>query len=154
MVTPLIGDAAECRGSSFTKGRGFGHLLSSIGVLRHPCDLDLLLFFHHHPRSLLTSERLAAYVGYDPDQVGRSIEVLTGAGLLKCSHNPASVARMYLLQPPASGWLASLVTIVSTGEGRRSLLEAMKRAPDSGTSADRSGTADAVAALGRRATMS
>ena len=136
------------------KGRGFGHLLTSIGVLRHPCDLDLLLFFHGHPRSLLTGERLAAYVGYDLDQISRSIDVLAGAGLLKCSDKPASAARMYLLQTPESGWLASLVTIASTGEGRRSVIEAMKRRPDSGTSADRSGTADAAAAHGRPATMS
>lgn len=52
-------------------GRRFHHLLQSVGVLRHPCDLDLLLFFNRHPRALLTSERLAAYVGYDLNQIGR-----------------------------------------------------------------------------------
>ena len=44
------------------KGRRFEHLLGSIGILRHPCDLDLLIFFHRHPRVILTSERLAAYL--------------------------------------------------------------------------------------------
>ena len=41
----------------------------SLGPLRHPCDLDILLFFHRFPRVLLTSEKLAQYIGYDMKQV-------------------------------------------------------------------------------------
>src|SRR5262249_13401173 len=108
--------------------RRFEHLLSSIGVLRHPCDLDLLLFFHRHPRAVLTSERLAAYVGYDLNQVGRSIDLLSDAGLLERSQNPTHAARMYALIAPETGWLASLLVIGSTREGRRDLIEAMREA--------------------------
>jgi hypothetical protein len=110
------------------KRRRFQHLLERIGTLRHPCDLDLLLFFHRHPRSLLTSERLAAYVGYDLNQIARSLDRLTEAGLLERSQNPTHAARMYLLKTPETGWLGSLLTIASTREGRRNLLEAMREA--------------------------
>ena len=110
------------------KGGRFQHLLGSIGTLRHPCDLDLLLFFHRHPRSLLTSERLAAYVGYDPNQIARSLDLLTEAGLLERSQNPTHGARMYLLKTPETGWLGSLLAIASTREGRWNLLEAMRQA--------------------------
>ena len=110
------------------KGRRFQHLLESIGTLRHSCDLDLLLFFHRHPRSLLTSERLAVYVGYDLNQIARSLDVLTEAGLLERSQNPTHAARMYLLKTPETGWLGSLLAIASTREGRRDLLDAMQEA--------------------------
>ena len=110
------------------KGGRFQHLLGSIGTLRHPCDLDLLLFFHRHPRSLLTSERLAAYVGYDLNQIARSLDLLTEAGLLERSQNPTHAARMYLLKTPETGWLGSLLAIASTREGRRDLLDAMQEA--------------------------
>src|SRR5262249_8437404 len=96
--------------------RRFEHLLSSIGALRHPCDLDLLLFFHRHPRALLTSERLGAYVGYDLNQLGRSLDLLTEAGLLERSQNPTHPARMYVLNAPDTGWLKSLLDIASTKE--------------------------------------
>jgi hypothetical protein len=108
--------------------RRFEHLLGTIGVLRHPCDLDLLLFFHRHPRAILTSERLAAYVGYDLNQVGRSLDLLADAGLLERSQNPTHAARMYVLKTPETGWLGSLLDIASTREGRRDLIEAMHEA--------------------------
>src|SRR5438445_5618492 len=104
------------------KGRRFQHLLESIGTLRHPCDLDLLLFFHRHPHSLLTSERLAAYVGYDLNQIGRSVDLLTEAGLLSGSQNPPHAARLYILQTSGTGWLMSLIDMASTRAGRQTLL--------------------------------
>lgn len=119
--------------------RRIEYLLKSIGVLRHPCDLDLVLFFRRNPQALLTSERLAAYVGYDLQQVGRSIDVLTDAGLLERSQNPTRAARMYVLRAPESGWLLSLVEIASTREGRRDVIEAMRESlsPDDDKRQDR-----------------
>jgi hypothetical protein len=108
--------------------RRYQHLLDRIGVLRHPCDLDLLLFLHRHPRSILTSERLAAYVGYDLSQVGRSLDLLTEAGLLERSQNPTHAARLYVLKTPDVGWLTSLLNIASTRDGRRSLMQALQEA--------------------------
>src|SRR5207247_11259236 len=100
------------------KGGRFQHLLGSIGTLRHPCDLDLLLFFHRHPRTILTSERLAAYVGYELNQLARSLDRLTDAGLLERSQNPTHGVRLYVLKTPETGWLVSVLDIESTREGR------------------------------------
>src|SRR5262249_51177570 len=93
--------------------------------------------FHRHPHALLTSERLAAYVGYDLQQVGRSLDILTDAGLLNRSQNPTHAARMYVLQTPPSGWLRALIDMASTRDGRRNLLDAMKEAPGSDAADDR-----------------
>jgi hypothetical protein len=125
-------------------GRRFEHLLTSIGVLRHPCDLDLLLFFHRHPHALLTSDRLAAYVGYDLNQTARSLDLLTEAGFLKRSQNPTHAARMYVLQTLGAGWVASLIDIASTPDGRRSLLDAMKEASEADASDSESTQSDAL----------
>jgi hypothetical protein len=70
-----------------------------IGPLTHPCDLDLLLYFHRYPRVLLTSEHLAAYTGYDVKQAGRSLETLIGAGVLTRSQNPTHETRLYVPEP-------------------------------------------------------
>lgn len=126
------------------KGPRFQHLLASTGALRHPCDLDLLLFFHRHPHALLTSERLAAYVGYDLNQIARSLDLLTDAGLLTRSQNSTHAARMYVLQTPRSGWLVSLIDIASTRNGRRNLLDAMKEASEGEASDENPSPSDAV----------
>jgi DNA-binding IclR family transcriptional regulator len=118
-------------------GRRFQHLLGSVGVLREPCDLDLLVFFHRHPRAILTLERLAAYVGYDLNQLARSLDLLTDAGLLERSQNPAHAARLYVLKPPETGWLPSVLDIASTREGRQKLLRTMQEAAH-GDTCDRS----------------
>ncbi len=95
-------------------GKRFDVLANSEGVLRHPCDLNLVLFFCRHPRALLTTERLAGYVGYDLNQVERSLDLLTEAGLLERSQNPTQAARLYVLKTPDSTWLASLRKLAAT----------------------------------------
>jgi hypothetical protein len=133
------------------KGRRFGHLLGSIGVLRHPCDLDLLLFFHRNPRAILTSERLAAYVGCDLNQLARSLDLLTNAGLLERSQNPTHAARLYVLKTPATGWLPSVLDIASTPEGRQRLIDAMHEAVEHDASGGKAGHDDESAFVRRRA---
>jgi hypothetical protein len=71
--------------------------------LRAGCDLDLLLFFARHPRVVLSSEQLAAYVGYDLQQVARSLDLLVGAGVLRRSINQGAVGRMYVQVYGADG---------------------------------------------------
>jgi predicted transcriptional regulator len=124
----MLRDQGFSAGDGPMKGRRFDHLLGSIGVLRHPCDLDLLVFFHRHPRAILTSDRLAAYVGYDLNQLARSLDLLTEAGLLERSQNPTHAARLYVLKTPATGWLTSVLDIASTREGRHKLLQTMREA--------------------------
>jgi len=75
-----------------------GSLLERIGAIREACDLDLLLFFHRHPRALLTGEELAASLGYDRERIAKSIEGLIEAGLLTRSQNPARAARLRALR--------------------------------------------------------
>ena len=74
----------------------------------------------------------------------RSLDLLTDAGLLKRSENPTHAARMYVLQTPGTGWLASLIDIASTQDGRRRLLDAMKEVAALETSDERSRTSDAL----------
>jgi len=102
-------------------------LLHSIGFLRHRCDLDLLLFFVRHPRSLLTSDQIAAYLGYDLKRIGDSLENLLSAKLLTRSQSPAHAARLYVfaVNAPSGGWWPSLAEAVSTREGRLALRKAM-----------------------------
>jgi hypothetical protein len=108
-----------------------GVLLDRIGCLSHPCDLDLLLFFHRHPRAFLISERLAQYVGYDLRQVAQSVETLTTTGLLRRSPDSTHPARLYVLTPrsPLGRWLSSLLTIAATRDGRLAVIHALKQRP-------------------------
>ena len=119
------------------KPKRIADLLDRIGCLGHPCDLDLLLFFYRHPLAYLQSERLAQYVGYDMPQVERSLETLMTAGLLQKSEESTSPARLYVLKNSSStlgGWLASLLRIAATREGRLAVIHALKQRPSPGLS--------------------
>lgn len=104
-------------------------LLDRIDALRHPCDLDLLIFFVKHPHTLMASEQLATFMGYDIKRLAHSLDVLLEAGLITRSQNRAQVARMYVLAADGvhTGWLPALVTAASTPAGRLALINALKR---------------------------
>ena len=90
--------------------------------LRNACDLDLLLFFSRHPRVVLSSEQLAAYVGYDLPEVARALDLLLGAGLLKRTLNHGAPGRMYVLEVDhAEEWLDLLRRVCATPDGRNAL---------------------------------
>ena len=120
------------------KPKRIGDLLDRIGCLGHPCDLDLLLFFYRHPLAYLQRERLAEYVGYDLPQVERSLETLMTAGLLQNSEESMRPARLYVLTRSSSstlgGWLASLLRIAATREGRLAVIHALKQRTSPGLS--------------------
>ena len=107
-------------------------LLDRIRVLKHACDLDLLVFFARHPRSLLASESLASFLGYDLKDIAASLDVLLGAGLLKRAQTPAHAARLYVFAldgahvGPDGGWLPALLEMASTRQGRLALREALR----------------------------
>ncbi|HZU89643.1 MAG TPA: hypothetical protein VE993_10350, partial [Stellaceae bacterium] len=44
-------------------------LLARAPIIRNACDLDLMVFLHRHPRTLLTSEQLAGFVGYSLNDI-------------------------------------------------------------------------------------
>lgn len=100
-------------------------LLARVPVIREACDLDLLTFLCRHPRTLLTMEQLAAFVGYEMKQVARSIDAFIEAGLLERTQNPKHAARLYVLvlDSIGSGGLKALVALSSTRPGRRAILD-------------------------------
>jgi len=114
--------------------KDIGDLLDRIGCLTHACDLDLLLFFHRHPRAFLINERLAAYVGHELRQVTQSLRTLITAGLLQRSRDSTRPEQLYVLtrgSPLArgsllAGWLSSLLRIAATREGRLAVIVALK----------------------------
>lgn len=96
--------------------------LIEVAGLQDPCDLDLLLFFSRHPRVVLSSEQLAAYVGYDIAEVARALDRLLAAGLLRRTLNPGAPGRMYILEVDrAEEWLEPLRRLCATPEGRNAL---------------------------------
>ncbi len=97
--------------------------------LRNACDLDLLLFFSRHPRVVLSSEHLAAYIGYELQQVARALDLLLGAGLLKRTLSQGA-GRMYVLEVDhAEEWLESLRRMCATPDGRNALRLLLKQRP-------------------------
>ncbi|MFN2447459.1 MAG: hypothetical protein ABR606_17975 [Vicinamibacterales bacterium] len=104
-------------------------VLDRIGGLKHACDLDLLVFFARHPRTLLTSEQLAAWLGYELNQIAESLEMLLGAGLLTRTQNPTHAARMYVfvVGDSSNDWVPPLMTLASTRAGRLAVREELSR---------------------------
>lgn len=104
--------------------------LDHVNVLRHRRDLDLLIFFARHPRTLLTSEQIAAFLGYEVIQIADSLDLLLAAGLLTRTQHPSHAARLYVLAAPApdsGGWLPRLVGLASSRGGRLALLAELTR---------------------------
>jgi len=112
-------------------------LLDRAGVLKHPCDLDVLLFFARHPRALVASEQLASWLGYDLPRIANSLEVLLGAAILKRTQHRAHAARLYVFatRGPGDGWFPELLALASTRPGRLAIREAMWRRASANTRA-------------------
>ena len=106
-------------------------LLSRVAALGHPCDLDLFIFFVKHPRTLMASEHLATFMGYDLNQLAGSLDVLLKAGLVTRSQTRGRLARMYVLAEGGvhGEWLPALVALASTRAGRIALHRDLKRRP-------------------------
>ncbi|HEY6466932.1 MAG TPA: hypothetical protein VIY69_13115 [Candidatus Acidoferrales bacterium] len=75
----------------------------------------------------MTSEQLAAFVGYDIKEIAKSLEAFIEAGLLERTQNPTHAARMYLLvlDAPHQDGLRDLLKLASTRTGRRNVLQAL-----------------------------
>jgi hypothetical protein len=103
------------------------NLLTRIPFVAGACELDLLVFLYRHPRTLLTNEQLAAFVGYDMKQIAQAIDRFIAAGLLERTQNSMHAARMYLLllEGPQAGGVKRLLELASTREGRRAVLQVL-----------------------------
>ena len=106
-------------------------MIEQIDFLRHPCDLDLLVFFARRPLSVLAKEQLAILLGYEFTQIATSLALLQGAGLLIKSENPTYIAQKYVFTPGGDnvGWLSDLLHLASTRAGRLALLRALRESP-------------------------
>jgi hypothetical protein len=106
------------------------HARALLGLLEHPCDLDLIVFFSRHPRALLTLHDVAARVGYGEDQVRAGVDTLQRAGLLTWSKGGSdesgSDARLFQLMPGAwADILPAFLWVARSVEGRRTLRRAL-----------------------------
>jgi len=110
-------------------------LLNSIPALQRRCDLDLLVFFVRHWRTLLSSEQLAWLLGYPLQEIVRSRDVLVAAGLLTRAQHSTRPEWMYVLDPECmnGGPLPAIVTLASTPSGRLSLRRALTCVQAGGT---------------------
>ena len=102
-------------------------LLARTSVIRNSCDLDLLVFLHRHPRTLLTNEQIAAFVGHDMKLVAEALDAFIAAGFVERLHNPMHAARTNLLvvHGPQDKGLKELLELASTRQGRQLMLESL-----------------------------
>jgi hypothetical protein len=100
-------------------------LLARTPAIAGACELDLLVFFYRHPRSLLTNEQLAVLVGYDTKEIAQAIESFVEGGLVERTQNTMHAARLYvlLLEGPQNGGLKPLLDLASTHQGRTEILQ-------------------------------
>ena len=99
-------------------------LLARSPFIRNSGDLDLLVFFYRHPRTLLTSEQIAAFVGRDMKVVAEALDTFIAAGFVERLHNPTHAARMCLLvvHGPEGKDLTRLLELACTRPGRQEIL--------------------------------
>ncbi|HEY4088008.1 MAG TPA: hypothetical protein VGM43_18845 [Bryobacteraceae bacterium] len=104
------------------------NLLLAAPVIQDACSIDLLLFLHRHPRTLLTNEQLAGFVGYSMKEVAKALDLFSEAGLLeRATQRSSHAARMYslVLTGPQGEGLKLLLTEASTRLGRQYILAAL-----------------------------
>ena len=103
-------------------------LLSRAPVIQNACDLDLIVFLHRHPRTLLTSEQLAGFVGYNLKEIAKAVDTFIEAGLLaRTTQQSLHAARMFvlLLGGPRGEGMKAVLELGSTRAGQQGILEAL-----------------------------
>lgn len=113
--------------------------LAPIPFVQLPCELDLLLFLYRHPCTLLTSEKLATFIGYEIKEVAAALENFTKAGLIdRTVQESAHAARLYELrmnESPLSPALIRLLKLASTRQGRCQILNTLRQGRERNRSA-------------------
>ena len=111
-------------------------LLAIAKVIQSPCDLDLLVFLHRHPRTLLTTEQLARLVGYDLRSIGKALDAFLESGMLRrVAQESPHAARLFHLvfDGLPGGGVRTLLKVASTRLGRRKILKALNPVRPSST---------------------
>jgi hypothetical protein len=83
-------------------GQSAQQLLDRIKIIRTVCDLDLLVFFARHPRTILSSDSVASFLGYELKQIADSLEMFLAAGVISRKQSAAHAARFYVLNDAAA----------------------------------------------------
>ena len=101
-----------------------GRLLDHLDVLRNPTDLDLLVFFTRHPRTLLATDQIAAFLGYGAKEISSSLDCLLEAGFITRTPHSRQMARLYVLAdtPSRRDWLSQITQLTTTRGGRLALI--------------------------------
>ena len=75
----------------------------------------------------MTSEQLAAFVGYDMQAIAKSLEAFIEADLLERTQNRMHAARLYVLvlHGPPDGGIRELLKMACTRNGRHNILQAL-----------------------------
>ncbi len=110
------------------QSREIRQLLAQVAAIQSACDLDLLVFLYRHPRTLLTSEQLAVFVGYSLKDIANALDIFIQAGLLgRTAQMSGHAARMFLLQldGPQGRGVKTLLELALRRQGRQGILEAM-----------------------------
>jgi len=125
-------DYSLCYRSSHIDMHDLRSKLERIPGLRHPCDLDMLVFFYRHPAALLTSEQLVAIVGYERKRIATTLDGLIASGLLTRSANPSQAARrLYSLKLGGlpDDTLQELLEVAASRPGRLELIRLLRSGP-------------------------
>ena len=102
--------------------------LKTLGI-ESLCQLDVLVFLHHHPISLFGAESLACLVGYASGPVVAALDVLEALRLVERSRVSQGV-RLYRLTVPADPQRADaserLLALANSRAGRMTLSKKLR----------------------------
>jgi len=114
-------------------------LLDRIKIIRNVCDLDLLVFFARHPRTILSSESVSSYLGYELKHIADSLEMFLAAGIISRKQSAAHPARFYLLNEAAAKdhSVQAFLEFASRRPGRAALKEILSADAAKGTDPSR-----------------
>lgn len=110
-------------------------LLARSPMIKEACALDLLMFLHRHPRTFLTNEQLADFVGYEMTHIAKTVEAFIDGGIVeRMTQTATHAARMYVLVldgPQGGEGLRAILQLAATREGRRGILKVLTDHPSS-----------------------
>src|SRR2546422_3368587 len=110
-----------------SKVESLEQLLDSARI-KTSCDLDLLLFLARHPDALMTTEALAAMVGYDLQEIAKSLDLLIERQLLERPQKPTHTTRLYRFRAAhGAPALHQILEIAATSEGRRRMRQILRQ---------------------------
>jgi hypothetical protein len=124
----LMAESMPARVTAPLQSEEAKRLLARVPAIQNGCALDLMVFLHRHPRTLLTSEHVAKFIGYESEDIARALKRLIEAGLLEERGSKSRQGpRMFilLLDGPQGEAVRLLLVLASTRHGRLSIFKAL-----------------------------